>query len=91
MLSFIIGSWSRIYAVFSGIGLLVYSYLIRRNVSLKRDNDHLKKEIEGLQDNASKILKIQQAQNEISSSPAPARDELYKQLLKPGARNTKHK
>lgn len=90
MLSFIMGSWSRIYAFVAGVGVLVYSYLIRRNATLKSENEHLAKEIEEVKDNASKIVKIQHAQNEISSAPAPSRDELYKQLLTPGTRNTKH-
>jgi hypothetical protein len=84
------GSWSRIYAIVAGVGLLVYSYLIKRNSALKSENDHLNKEIEGVKDNAITIVKIQHAQNEISSAPAPDRDELYKQLLTPGARNKKH-
>lgn len=90
MLSFIMGSWSRIYAVVTAFGFLVYSYLIRRNASLKIQNEHLTKEVEGVKDSASKIVKIQQAQNEISSAPTPSRDDLYMQLLTPGTRNTKH-
>ena len=42
------GSWSRIYAIVAGVGLLVYSYLIKRNSALKSENDHLNKEIEGI-------------------------------------------
>jgi len=44
-----------------------------------------------LQQREALELAIAQArQNEISSAPAPSRDDLYMQLLTPGTRNTKH-
>lgn len=91
MLSFFMGSWTKICALITSVFFIIYTYLVNKNAKLGTQNDSLKKEIEDIKYDADKIITIQKKQVEIASVSMPARDELYSQLLDISVRTeTKH-
>lgn len=89
MLSFIIGSWSRISAIIASVFFIIYTFLVNRNAKLSSRNDLLETNIEEIKSDTNKIIEIQNKQIEIASVPAPSRDELYSQLLAISVRTQK--
>jgi len=91
LLSLFIGSFNKIYALLGGVGIVMYTYLIKRNAKLNVDNNLLNKEIGNLKDDADKIVTIQRKAAEIASTPPSSRHDLYNQLRQIAARRTKNK
>lgn len=89
LISLIIGSWDRIYALLSGIGIVVYSFLITRNSKLNAENELLNKEVEDIRSDTDKIVTIQRKQAEIASAPPCSRADLYEQLRQIASRRSK--
>lgn len=81
MLSFIMGTWSRVGALITSVFFIIYTFLVNRNAKLRSQNDLLEKNIEEIKIDTDKIIDIQNKQIEIASSPFPSRDALYGKLL----------
>jgi len=91
LISLFIGSWNKIYALISALGIVIYTYLINRNAKLNVENKVLNKEVEDIKSDTDKIVTIQRKQAEIASNPPSSRDDLYKQLRQIAARRPKNK
>lgn len=80
MISFLMGSMTRIYSVIIGLGLVIYTFMLRKNTKLTVENENLASGLKAFKVDSEKIVIIQKKQAEIASSPRPDRAILYKQL-----------